>query len=75
MITLTARIAELLGGLDAAVFYFYPQNWVQLPAVSWRESGNRELARADGQPHLAELTKLKVTTGSFSRPLCFSQDT
>ena len=56
MITLTARIAELLDGLDAAVFYFYPQNWLRLPAVSWRESGNRELARADGQPHLAELT-------------------
>ena len=56
MITLTARIAELLDGLDARVFYFYPQNWLRLPAVSWRESGNRELARADGRPHLAELT-------------------
>lgn len=56
MITLTARIAELLDGLEAEVFYFYPQNWLSLPAVSWRESGNRELARADGRPHLAELT-------------------
>ena len=56
MITLTAQIAEILSGLDAAVYYFYPQSWLSLPAISWRESGNRELQRADGQPHLAELT-------------------
>lgn len=56
MTTLTAQIKALLEDLDAAVFYFYPQSWVRLPAVSWRESGNREIARADGLPHLAELT-------------------
>lgn len=56
MITLTARVKALLEELDAPVFYFYPQSWLQLPAVCWRESGNREIARADGQPHLAELT-------------------
>ena len=28
---------------------------MRLPAISWRESGNRELAQADGREHLAEL--------------------
>ena len=36
--------------------YFYPQCWTRLPALAWRESGNRVIARADGRPHLAELT-------------------
>ena len=56
LVTLTARVKALLESLDAAVFYFYPQSWARLPAVSWRESGNREIARADGLPHLAEVT-------------------
>ena len=77
MITLTARIAEILGGLDAEVFYFYPQNWLSLPAVSWRESGNRELARADGQPHLAELTyavDIWSTSAAQNETLCAAID-
>ena len=56
MNTLSSRVAELLTGLDVPVYCFYPQSWLSLPVISWRESGNRELARADGRPHLAELT-------------------
>lgn len=56
MISLSDRVKSLLAGLDAPVFYFYPQSWQRLPAISWRESGNRELAQADGKEHLAELT-------------------
>lgn len=56
MITLAPKVKDLLTGLDAPVFYFYPQRWERLPAISWRESGNRELAQADGKEYLAELT-------------------
>lgn len=56
MISLAEKVKALLTGLDAPIFYFYPQSWEKLPAISWRESGNRELAQADGKEHLAELT-------------------
>ena len=56
MITLSGRVKELLSGLGAPVYYFYPQNWLSLPVIAWRESGNRELAQADGREQLAELT-------------------
>jgi len=56
LITLAEKVKDLLDGLNAPVFYFYPMAWDKLPAVSWRESGNRELAQADGREHLAELT-------------------
>lgn len=56
MITLAPKVKTLLAGLDVPVFYFYPRSWKQLPAVSWRESGNREFAQADGGEYLAELT-------------------
>lgn len=55
MISLKHRVKEILTGTGAAVWYFYPQSWLKLPAVSWRESQNRELAQADGREHLAEL--------------------
>ena len=55
MISLQDTVRGLLQGTGAPVWYFYPQSWVHLPAVSWRESGNRELAQADGREHLAEL--------------------
>ena len=55
MITLANRVRTLLGSAGAPVWYFYPQSWVQLPVISWRESGNREFAQADGGEHLAEL--------------------
>lgn len=55
MITLANTVRGLLKGVCGTVWYFYPQSWVRLPAVSWRESGNREIAQADGQEHLAEL--------------------
>jgi len=55
MITISSRVLELLRSTGAAVWYFYPQSWTRLPAVTWRESGNRELAQADGREHLAEL--------------------
>lgn len=56
MITLMDEVKSLLSGLDAAAYYFYPQNWTRLPVIAWRESGNREFAQADGREHLAELT-------------------
>lgn len=55
MISLKIAVKELLESTGAAVWYFHPQNWIQLPAVSWRESLNREFAQADGREHLAEL--------------------
>ena len=55
MISLKGTVRSLLESAGAQVWYFYPQNWVQLPSVSWRESGNREFAQADGREHLAEL--------------------
>ena len=55
MITLANRVRTLLGSAGAPVWYFYPQSWIQLPVISWRESGNREFAQADGGEHLAEL--------------------
>lgn len=56
MITLSEKVKTLLNGLDAAVYYFYPQSWTNLPVIAWRESENREIAQADGQEYLAELT-------------------
>lgn len=55
MISLTNTVRSLLQSTGAAVWYFHPQSWARLPAVSWRESANRELAQADGREHLAEL--------------------
>lgn len=55
MISLAERVKTLLESACPAVWYFYPQSWIRLPCVSWRESGNREFAQADGQEHLAEL--------------------
>jgi len=55
MITLAETVRGLLESTGATVWYFHPQSWVRLPAVSWRESANREIAQADGREHLAEL--------------------
>lgn len=55
MITLKNTVREIMASTGAAVWYFYPQSWLKLPAVSWRESQNREIAQADGREHLAEL--------------------
>ncbi len=55
MITLANRVRSLLASTGAQVWYFYPQSWVRLPVIAWRESGNREFAQADGGEHLAEL--------------------
>lgn len=55
MITLAAAVKDLLESVCTSVWYFYPQSWIRLPCVSWRESGNREVAQADGREHLAEL--------------------
>ena len=55
MISLKSTVKGLLEATGAAVWYFYPQSWLKLPAVSWRESQNREIAQADGREHLAEL--------------------
>ena len=55
MITLQDRVSELLTGVCPQTFYFYPASWAFLPCVAWRESGNREIAQADGHEHLAEV--------------------
>lgn len=55
MITIASDVRALLESACANVWYFYPQSWAKLPAVSWRESENRELAQADGGEHLAQL--------------------
>lgn len=55
LITLKSTVKSLLEATGAAVWYFYPRSWMSLPAVSWRESKNREFAQADGCEHLAEL--------------------
>ena len=56
MISLANTVRGLLESTGATVWYFYPRSWIRLPAISWRESGNRELAQADGREHLAALT-------------------
>ena len=56
MVSLCDRVKETLKGVGAQVYYFYPASWVKLPCVAWRESGNRELARADGREALSEVT-------------------
>lgn len=56
MISLAKTVRGLLESTGAQVWYFYPQSWLKLPAISWRESGNREIAQADGREYLAELT-------------------
>lgn len=55
MVTLAEMVRERLESTGAAVWYFYPQSWARLPAVSWRESANREKAQADGREYLTEL--------------------
>jgi len=55
MITLQNDVKEILAGVCPQVFYFYPASWTILPCVAWRESGNREIAQADGREHLAEV--------------------
>ena len=54
MITRANRVRTLRGSAGAPVWYFYPQSWIQLPVISWRESGNRASAHADGGAHLAQ---------------------
>ena len=55
MITISSAIRDALRSLDVPAWYFYPAGWSALPVISWRESLNREFARADGAEHLAEL--------------------
>ena len=56
MAGLCAVVKRALAGVRAQVFYYYPASWVRLPCMAWRESGNRELARADGREYLTEVT-------------------
>ena len=68
MIGLSERIKQILNATGAQVWREYPQSWTQLPAVTWRESGNRELAQADGCEHLAELEyAIDVWSGSAEK--------
>ena len=55
MVSLGKTVRALLESAGVVTWYFYPQSWLRLPAISWRESGNRELAQADGREHLSEL--------------------
>ena len=56
LISLAKNVETVLHSTGAAVWYFHPQSWIRLPAVSWRESQCRELSQADGREHLAELS-------------------
>ena len=56
MVSLCGEIRKALAGVCTQVFYYYPASWLRLPCIAWRESGSRELARADGREHLTELT-------------------
>lgn len=56
MISLGGAVRDALSGVCPQLYYYYPASWIRLPCVAWRESSNRELARADGIEHLAELT-------------------
>ena len=68
MIGLSERIKQILNASGAQVWREYPQSWTQLPAVTWRESGNSELAQADGCEHLAELEyAIDVWSGSAEK--------
>ena len=56
MISRQDAVKSILESTGAAVYYFYPACWTSIPVISWRESGNRCLRRADGAEHLSELT-------------------
>ena len=54
-----------MNALGVTVWHDHPQNWAILPAVTWRESLNRECAQADAGEHLAELEySIDVWSGS-----------
>ena len=55
MITLKENIASALAGVCGAVVFGYPKDFATLPLLSWRESGSRRHAQADGEEYLAEL--------------------
>jgi len=56
MNSIAERVKELLECACRTVYYHYPAAWSQLPCISWRESGNRELMQADGREALSEVT-------------------
>lgn len=55
MITLKKMLYSALTGVCGAVVFGYPKDFTALPLLSWRESGNRRHAQADGKEYLAEL--------------------
>ena len=46
MIGISDRIKQALNALGVTVWHDHPQNWAVLPAVTWRESLNRECTQA-----------------------------
>ena len=55
MTSLKQQVREALAGVCDRVFYQYPASFGEIPCAAWRESGNREYARADGGEYLAEV--------------------
>ena len=65
LIGISDKVKQGLNALGVAVWHDHPQNWAVLPAVTWRESLNRECAQADAGEHLAELEySIDVWSGS-----------
>ena len=56
MISLQSTVKNILLGTGEKVYYHYPASWISLPLITWRETGNRVLYRADGREYLTELT-------------------
>lgn len=55
MLSLNYVVMDALKTVGVKMFYYYPASWITLPCMAWRESSNRELARADGREQLAEI--------------------
>lgn len=65
LIGISDKVKQTLNALGVPVWHDHPQNWTILPAVTWRESLNRECAQADAGEHLAELEySIDVWSGS-----------
>ena len=57
MINLKPHILKKLEEIsNIEVFYFYPQNWADLPAVSYYEMDNSTASKADDEEYSSNIT-------------------